>query len=74
MHMKCIGVRSVTYAEKARELLKPYGINAIAAKRPGISSTGCGWCVKVPFSQSETALTLMKNNGVRLTGEIYDLS
>ncbi len=73
MRTKCIGVRSVTYAQKAQNVLKKYGIKASPRKRSDLSSSGCGWCVDVPLLQSETALTLLKNNGVRVTGEMYDL-
>ncbi len=73
MRTKCIGVRSVTYAQKAQDVLKRYGIKASIIKK---SSTlnGCGWCVSVAHTQVETAYSLLKNNGVRVTGEIYDLS
>ena len=73
MKTKCIGVRSITYAQKAQEVLKRYGIKATAVKRAE-ANTGCGWCIRVAWSQSETAYTLLKNNGVRITGAIYDLS
>ncbi len=73
MKKKCIGVRSVTYAQKAQDVLKKYGIKGIAKKRSAPSPSGCGWCVEIPSLQSETAYTLLKNNGVKVTGEIYDL-
>lgn len=73
MRIKCIGVRSVTYAQKAQDVLKRYGIKATAVKRAE-GSTGCGWCVRVAASQSETAYSLLKSNGVKVTGELYDLS
>ncbi|MBO5213375.1 MAG: DUF3343 domain-containing protein [Clostridia bacterium] len=74
MRTKCIGVRSVTYAQKAQDVLKRYGIKAGATKRSSETTAGCGWCVKVPYAQFETAYTLLKNNGVKVTGEIYDIS
>ena len=73
MKTKCIAVRSVTYAQKAQETLKRYGIKGIPVKRSSEGGSGCGWCVKVPYSQWETAFSLLKSNGVRVTGEIYDL-
>lgn len=73
MRTKCIGVLSVTYAQKAQDVLKKYGIKASVKKRSDTSSKGCGWCVAVPSLQSQTAITLLKNNGVKVTGEIYDL-
>lgn len=73
MKTKCIGVRSVTYAQKAQEVLKKYGIRGFVRKRTDSSSSGCGWCIEVPSLQSETARNLLKNNGVSVTGEIYDL-
>ncbi len=73
MRTKCIGVRSVTYAQKAQEILKGYGIRANATKQASGPKAGCGWCVSVPLTQFETAYSLLKNNGVRVTGEIYDL-
>ena len=74
MRTKCIGVRSVTYAQKAQDVLKRYGIKSSATKRLSGTTTGCGWCVKIASTQFETAYTLLKNNGVKVTGEIYDLS
>lgn len=74
MRTKCIGVRSVTYAQKAQDVLKRYGIKAYAIKKSVATTNGCGWCIKVPATQFETAYALLKNNGVRVTGEIYDLS
>lgn len=74
MRTKCIGVRSVTYAQKAQDVLKRYGIKSSATKRSSGTTTGCGWCVKIAYTQFETAYALLKNNGVKVTGEIYDLS
>lgn len=73
MRFKCIGVRSVTYAQKAKDVLKRYSVKAAAVKRAA-GTSGCGWCVRVAASQVETAYSLLKNNGVKVTGEIYDLS
>lgn len=73
MRTKCIGVRSVTYAQKAQDVLKRYGIKASATKKSTATTNGCGWCVKVYHTQFETAYALLKSNGVRVTGEIYDL-
>lgn len=73
MRTKCIGVRSVTYAQKAQEVLKKFGIKSTAIKRSTETSGGCGWCVKIASSQIETAYSLLKNSGVKITGEIYDI-
>ncbi|MBO5248990.1 MAG: DUF3343 domain-containing protein [Clostridia bacterium] len=73
MKTKCIGVRSVTYAQKAQDVLNRYGIKSSVTKRSG-ATTGCGWCVRVAYTQSETAYALLKNSGVKVTGETYDLS
>lgn len=74
MRTKCIEVRSVTYAQKAQEVLKKYGIKASVKKQSDTTYKGCGWCIEVSSLQSNTALSLLKNNGVKVTGEIYDLS
>lgn len=73
MKTKCIGVRSVTYAQKGQEVLKKYGIKGLIKKRTDLSPSGCGWCIEVPKLQSETAMNILKNNGVRMSGEIHDL-
>lgn len=73
MRTKCIQVRSVTYAQKAQDVLKHYGIHAKLSRQSGNSRYGCAWCVSVPYSQSETAYSLLQSNGIALTGEMYDL-
>lgn len=73
MKTKCIAVRSVTYAQKAQEILKRYGIKASVTRRTSGFTKGCGWCVTVPGTQSETAYSILERNGVLVTGEIYDL-
>ena len=73
MMMKCIAVRSVTYAEKAREILKSNGIPA-TAKKALAGTDGCGWSVCISEHRLEAALRILRSNGVRMAGEIYDLS
>ena len=74
MRKRCIAVRSVTYAQKAVEVLQKYDIHGTVQRNPVRSADGCGWCVAVPFTQSETAYGLLLRNGVKVTGEFYDLS
>ena len=73
MKQKCIPVRSITYAQKAQQLLNRRGIRASISRQSGRSAYGCAWGVDVPAVQANTAFTLMANAGIPLTGEIYDL-
>lgn len=73
MRMKCLPVRSVTYAQKAEGILKRYGIRSNIIRQEQGMRIGCGWCIAVPLTQSGTARSVLENGGVRIAGEPYDL-
>lgn len=73
MKSKCISVRSVTYAQKAKEILRHEGIRARTVRRTTPSEQGCGWCVAVPEQDYPRAARLIRTNGVASSGETYDL-
>lgn len=73
MRKKCIAVRSVTYAQKALDTLKKHGIQCEMRRAPVQMRVGCGWCVSVSEKQSESAKSLLQRNGIKITGETYDL-
>lgn len=69
----CIAVPSVTYGQKAKGLLDGIGISAFLLRKTKNTPSGCGWCVAVQESHVEEAKKHLRNNGVKLTGDIYDL-
>ncbi|MBO5221604.1 MAG: DUF3343 domain-containing protein [Clostridia bacterium] len=73
MKSKCIAVRSVTYAQKAKSVLSQNGLSCSIIRRPQGTLTGCGWCIALHSDQVKKATELLRNNGVKLSGEIYDL-
>lgn len=73
MRKKCIAVRSVTYAQKALETLKKHGIKCEMRRAPAQIRVGCGWCVSVSETQLGTVKSLLQKNGIKITGETYDL-
>lgn len=70
----CIVVPSVTYAQKARSVLRSRGIPASIGKQAGLSRHGCAWCVRVRNEDVTRTLALFAETGVRTTGEIHDVS
>lgn len=70
---KCISVASMTYAQKAAELLRRKGIDAYIIKQTEKNEYGCARCIKVREKNFEKALNLLKNGGVKMSGDIYDL-
>ena len=74
MKYKCIMVRSVTYAQKAKKLLEERGITALISKQNLGEEYSCAWCVKVPEKSVADTLEIMEKNGVKRKGdEIFDL-
>ena len=70
---KCIVVPSATYAQKGVQVLQAAQIYAFSRKNPGLSRHGCAWCVTVFAEELPRVLPLFAQNGVRTTGEIYDV-
>ena len=68
----CIATNSVTYAQKGKAILDRSGIPSTPLKRNG--TAGCGWCLAVEISQKNKAIAVLRENGVKISGEIYDLS
>ena len=69
----CIAVRSVTYAQKAKTVLDKSGIPGRIMRKNKETATGCGWCIAVAEHQAEQAKQQLRSQGVKITGEIYDL-
>ncbi len=70
---KCISVASMTYAQKAVDLLRRKGIDSYIIKQTVKNEYGCARCVKVIASFSERAYDILKCGGVKMSGDIYDL-
>lgn len=63
-----IMVTSVTYAMKAKQILKSYGIRCEIERTPKRDiKTGCGYSLYVPKDTQE-AVKLLKENGIKVTG------
>ncbi len=73
MSIKCILVRSVTYAQKSMDLLERKGITARISKQTADPKYGCSWCVRVRERDLSRALEILRRENIRLTGDIYDL-
>lgn len=72
MKYRCIMVKSVTYAQKAKKILAANGIKVYTSKQNKGDAYTCSWCVKVPYYNEAEALQLLEENGVKLTGYIFD--
>lgn len=70
----CIAVRSVTYAQKGKAVLDNNGIPCKILRKNKETASGCGWCVSVAENKKNAAIKLFESNGVKTTGEAYDLS
>ena len=54
--------RSLTYAQRAKQILESAGITATVTRVPQeITTEGCGYCVKVAGRHFIDALTILKN-------------
>ena len=70
---KCISVASMTYAQKAVDLLRRNGIDSYIIKQTVKNEYGCARCVKVRAVLAEKAYGILKYGGVKMSGDIYDL-
>lgn len=73
MKYRCIMVKSVTYAQKAKKILAKNGITTYISKQDKGDKYTCSWCVKVPFYEESRAIKIMEENGVKMTGYIFDV-
>lgn len=60
---------SVTYAMKARDLLRKQGITAYVERIPPQSTTGCGYGLSVPRG-ADAAERVLRENGIKIVGRI----
>ena len=70
---KCILVKSVTHAQKARDLLSAKGISSYISKQNFSKAHGCSWCVKVNSLYTDKSIEILNEGGVRMTGDIFDV-
>ena len=70
---KCISVASMTYAQKATELLRRNGIDAYVTKQTEKNIYGCARCIRIRAERLDTALKILRNGGVKMSGDVYDL-
>ena len=66
-------VKSVTYAQKAKKILEKKGISSYISKQDKGDQYTCSWCVKVRADQERVAVKIMEENGVRMTGNVFDV-
>jgi hypothetical protein len=69
---KNITVKSVTYAQKGKDILARHGIDGYIARREKGDGRSCLWCIKVRSDRAERAIELLKAGGVAMTGEVYE--
>ena len=70
---KCILVKSVTHAQKARSLLSSEGISSYISKQNFSQTHGCAWCVKVSSYNLDKSIGILDEGGVKMTGDIFDV-
>lgn len=70
---KCILVKSVTYAQKAKQLLLRKGVSAYISKQNFDRKYGCAWCVSVSEKDLNRSLSIMEINDIKMNGAVYDI-
>ncbi|PWM44412.1 MAG: hypothetical protein DBX47_05645 [Clostridiales bacterium] len=70
---KCILVKSVTHAQKAKSLLSSKGISSYISKQNYSKSLGCAWCVKIESGDINKSINVLESGGVKMTGDIFDV-
>ena len=70
---KCISVASMTYAQKATDLLRRKGLDAYIIKQTEKNEYGCARCVKINALNLEKALQILSSGGVKMSGDVYEL-
>ena len=63
----------MTYAQKASDILRRNGIDSYIIKQTEKNEYGCARCVKIREKNLENALKILKNNSVKMSGDIYDI-
>ena len=64
-----IGVSSVTYAMKGRDLLFRHGIRGYVERIPTTGETGCGYGLYVPRG-ADAAERILRENRIRVLGRM----
>jgi len=64
--------QSSSYAWRTEKLLAGEGIHSKLIPIPRHLSSDCGVCLRVTLADKESALTVLKNNGLRFEG-VHDL-
>lgn len=70
---KCISVASLTYAQKARDVLKRKGLDSSILKQGENNKNGCARCIKIKEKDLLKSVDILKEAGVLMSGEIYDI-
>lgn len=71
MRVCFITFRSITYAQRAQELLRRSGMGTSLGRTPrSLEQKGCGYSLRVPFTASQRALSLLRQNNVPF-GRLY---
>ena len=68
---KCIIVKSITYAQKAKKVLMDKGITAYISKQSYNKKYSCAWCVSVKEKDLKKSIDTMKLEGVKMSGDVY---
>jgi hypothetical protein len=70
---KCIAVKSVTYAQKAKKILGERGIDGYLHRGERSNGQSCHWCVKVRQINADRAYRILLDADIPMTGEIYEI-
>ncbi|MDR2655358.1 MAG: DUF3343 domain-containing protein [Oscillospiraceae bacterium] len=67
MKKQAINLTSVTYAIKAQNLLKKYGIwSSIGKSGKNVKGVGCGYSIFVKDEHSAAAINIIQQNKIRI--------
>ncbi len=72
MIYKCILVKSLTYAQKAADILSRKGISAYITRQTFNPKYGCARCIKVLQKDLASAKQIMDDANIPMTGDVYD--
>lgn len=72
MNTKCITFRSITPAQRAQRILRQNGIEASLQRTPRqMQRQGCGYCLRLPEQSLQTAVALLRNVQMSISG-VFD--